>query len=66
MNKFIVAAVLYAMAGIVTFGYSYNADFEEGNQFIRSGEINSARALLCGMMWPLYWTVEGFKGVRPK
>lgn len=64
-QKIIVFA--YACAALITFGYSYNADYEAvgKNSIVTGGEINGARAFLCGVAWPAYWTVNAFKGVRP-
>jgi hypothetical protein len=62
--KFLIA--VYAAAFLLTFGYAYNADYEQPpNGFITVGELNTLRSLVCGAVWPLYWTVKGFKGFRP-
>lgn len=63
-HKIVVCA--YACAALLTFGYSYNADYESAgkNSIVTSEEINASRALVSGAMWPAYWAVSAFQGVR--
>lgn len=59
--------VVYGFIGFLTFGVAYNLDYEESkSKFISSAEVNTTRALMSGMMWPLYWTTKGFINLRPK
>lgn len=62
--KYLIAA--YAVVGLLTFGYSYNADYRQGTAFARAEEINASAALMAGMCWPFYWTVKAFKPLRER
>ncbi|MGL4754418.1 MAG: hypothetical protein ACRCXB_18750 [Aeromonadaceae bacterium] len=67
MKTELIAVSAYALVAILTFGYSYNADYQQPgeNSIVSSGELNGARALLCGAMWPAYWAVSAFEWARP-
>lgn len=59
--------IVYGLIGFLTFGMAYNLDYEAPkSNLVSSAEINTARALMSGMMWPLYWTTKGFINLRPK
>jgi hypothetical protein len=56
----------YCIVGLLTFGYSYNADYTAPrSEFVRADELNSLSALMAGMFWPLYWSTQAFRGLRP-
>lgn len=57
--------VAYVVVGMVTFGYSYNADYQTPKSpFVAAEELNGARAVAAGMIWPLYWMVQAFRSHR--
>jgi hypothetical protein len=58
---------VYFVVGLLTFGYSYNADYvvPAKGSFARAEELNSTGALLAAMAWPLYWSAKAFSGFRP-
>jgi hypothetical protein len=59
--------IAYAVAGLLTFGYSFNADYREApGPFVQSVELNTVGALFAAVGWPLYWSVQAFRGLRPK
>jgi hypothetical protein len=59
---------IYLVIAFLTFGYSANAEFAE-NEMLRFGHVSVAdrwlTGMVCGLMWPLYWSYTGFKFVRP-
>lgn len=65
-NKIIAAFVVYGLLGLLTFGYSYNADYRlPRSDFSTAEEVNFAGASIAGMGWPLYWVIVAFKPMRP-
>lgn len=62
MNKWCAG---YLVGVLLTFGYSFNADYQPGNQFVSGAERNTVAALLAAGAWPLYWSVTAFRGLRP-
>lgn len=61
MNRVLIG---YLVVALLTFGYSYNADWRPGNDFARAEEINSIGAFMAAMVWPLYWTAKAFSPLR--
>lgn len=60
MNKLKIAVLAaYLVAAIITFGFSYNHDYDES-----IAGLNGHRALLCGVFWPLYFSKVAFEGYR--
>lgn len=56
----------YLLIGIMTFGHAFNADYRVSeSKFVSSDEINSSRSLMCAICWPLYWSVQLTKDLRP-
>ena len=53
----------YLVIFIITFGFSYNLDYEEPKPMMLS--TNTGRALFCGMFWPFYWVEFSTRGLRP-
>jgi hypothetical protein len=59
--------ITYLLIAILTFGYSYNAGYESPrNTFVTAEETNGARAMMSAMLWPLYWSLQAFKSIRPE
>jgi hypothetical protein len=58
---------IYLLVALLTFGYTFNADYEESKNpsWVSTEEINLYNAFGCGMFWPMYWTVKAFKPLRP-
>ena len=66
MKSLIAAGVLYALGFIFTFGHAFNQYHEtEDGLITSSGEASAATGFICGLFWPLYWSAEGLKFVRP-
>lgn len=60
-NKiFYSAFAAYLIAFLLTFGYSFNRDYDKEAV---SG-INTIRAFLCAVGWPAYLSKIAFEGVR--
>lgn len=67
MKPLIVAGVTYAIGFIITFGHAFNRHHEvENSLFASAEEKNAVTGFICGLCWPLYWSVEAMKSVRQK
>lgn len=61
-NKLIIA---YAVAGLLTFGYSYNAHHRViTSPYTSTEEVNTIGAIIAGLCWPFYWSVQAFQWAR--
>lgn len=59
---------LYCAGMLITFGYSYNADFYV-SRTATIGDvilINTINSGIKSAVWPLYWSVVAFEYKRPK
>lgn len=59
---------IYLFCALVTFGYSYNADFWTDSR-AAPGDVQLINTISAGFkagLWPLYWSVKAFESVRPK
>lgn len=67
MKPLIIAGVIYAIGFIITFGHAFNQHHKvENGLFVSADEMNALTGFSCGLCWPLYWSVEALKYVRPK
>jgi len=53
--------VAYAICALLTFGYSYNRDYEVP----KSSNMNPLRAFMCAVVWPAYLSKVAFERMRP-
>jgi hypothetical protein len=60
MKKYLIA---YAVVGLITFGYSFNVDYRHPVKYDMT-EANVISAMFAGTLWPLYWSVQAFRGLR--
>lgn len=60
INKFKTAMISYVIGALLTFGYSYNRDYDHS-----APDLNAMRAYLCAMVWPAYVSKVAFEGLRP-
>lgn len=59
-NRLLLA---YIFIGLLTFGYSYNKEYNS-KAWDPTGGACIAAVMISGV-WPLYWSVKLFQGVRP-
>ena len=58
---FKIAISAYVLGAVLTFGHSYrNIEIEEA-VFISEDEKRASGAIVCGIAFPLYWSVQAFK-----
>lgn len=62
-KQFALGFLSYLLIGLLTFGASYNLDYDPPKRL--SGDMNSLRAAACGILWPAYWAQVGFRFLRP-
>lgn len=55
--------IAYAICAVITFGVSFNLDYEPPRNEYDSGS-NAARAFVSGMLWPMYISYAITKGLR--
>lgn len=60
--------VVYMLIGLLTSGYSFNADYEYRPDVPRFDETvaNASVALISGVAWPVYWAAVSFRPFRPE
>ena len=62
-NKHIEFLILaYVFCAAVTFGVSFNLDYEQPTPYTES--MNTSRALISAAVWPLYVSYALTKGLR--
>ena len=59
--KYIIA---YGVAALLTFGYVASSSTCKESLFTTKEECEVAKGVLGGMLWPMYWTWEGFSLLR--
>ncbi len=60
MNKAILAAVIYILVAILTFGHAAANASVTPEHFDPSGD-RTATGVMAGLFWPLYWSWEMFE-----
>jgi hypothetical protein len=55
--------IAYAICSVITFGVSFNFDYEHPRSELDSGS-NTARAFVSAMVWPMYISYALTKGLR--
>jgi hypothetical protein len=64
-DKTIVRLVVaYALMAVITYGHSWNTNYEYNDQ--KRMDILPLESFLCAACWPLYWSAQAFKPLRPK
>jgi len=65
MNKVYTSiSIAYVLGFILTFGHAFNEidkNYISSNGSNLRAEANTAGALMCGLAFPLYWSVQAFK-----
>lgn len=61
MNKAILAAVIYLLAAILTFGHSASRSTLGDTPMVSAVERRAATGVMAGLFWPLYWSWEMFE-----
>lgn len=62
-KQYTISALSYLLCATLTFGASYNLDYDPPKS--KDGDLNSLRAAACGAFWPVYWTQVSFRFLRP-
>jgi hypothetical protein len=64
---FEISIATYFFIALITFGYSYNAEYPTGKTQYEGDRVilATAQAVACGISWPAYLTVNFFKQYRP-
>ena len=61
MNKAILAAVIYILVAILTFGHSAARSTLGDTPMASAVERRAADGMMAGIFWPLYWSWEAFE-----
>ena len=56
-----ISAATYIIVAVLTFGWSFHRIEIPEHAIKNEGIIRPTTGLLCGILWPLYWTVKAFE-----
>ncbi len=72
MDTFGKCLTAYVLIGLLTFGYSTNAEWQDIRPSIFTGEpikvsteSNVMGGMMCAIFWPFYVSYKSFKWARP-
>lgn len=67
MKAVVITVWIYLTGIVLTFGYAWNVHYDMPQP--KYGTVEENRALyttLSAFAWPLFWSAEAFKPLRPK